>query len=449
MFVALVTAATTAPLSQGEKGIVAVARDAPSPPEGYDVRAVVVGVGAFPGLGEAAGLPWAEQDARRFSMALDSALRVDDLALLTGPQATQARVRDALQSALLGADADEVVIVYLATHGARIDREGVLLLQDSRPGQALAGSSLALRELKALVQRSPARQVWLIVDPVHQSLPGLVTGPDEAVSPLVSAIGAERDDVMVITATGVSTASQGEPACAGLSAFACGVISAMQGSGDLDEDGIAEAAELLRAVPPLVGQLSGGAAGAEGGGRPDTLGLPDVSPQKVAAAVSAEVEVCLYANRRPVPANHRYRTGDVFSVRMTVPQDGHLKLVNVGPDGATHLLYPLQSPDDTVRAGSAIWALPHDHDLELRLVPPAGTERVVALWSPGPLEGAEAVEAFAAAWVAAAPEAQREMAGRKGIQVFPVEDAAGERCVRHRPVEGEAGWVLEVEVVHG
>jgi serine/threonine-protein kinase len=76
-------------------------------------------------------------------------------------------------------------------------------------------------------------------------------------------------------------------------------------------------------------------------------------------------------------------TGDAVRVEVQSSSDGFLTLFNVGPTGNLNLLYPddppgPESPPD-IHAGESL------HILDLELQPPAGRERLFALWTERPL----------------------------------------------------------------
>jgi serine/threonine-protein kinase len=73
-------------------------------------------------------------------------------------------------------------------------------------------------------------------------------------------------------------------------------------------------------------------------------------------------------------------TGDRVRVEVVADQPGHMTVFNVGPSGNLHLLYPVQ-------AGVAAPLVPARQALHVtvELTPPAGPERLFALWTRRPL----------------------------------------------------------------
>jgi tRNA A-37 threonylcarbamoyl transferase component Bud32 len=71
------------------------------------------------------------------------------------------------------------------------------------------------------------------------------------------------------------------------------------------------------------------------------------------------------------------RTGDRVRIEVVADRDGYLTVFNVGPTGDLTLLYP-----DPTKAGPA--AVPAKHPVviaEVKVTPPAGSERVFVVWS--------------------------------------------------------------------
>jgi serine/threonine protein kinase len=83
----------------------------------------------------------------------------------------------------------------------------------------------------------------------------------------------------------------------------------------------------------------------------------------------------------PRPAQARVRTGEPLRLEVEAERPGYLAVFNVGPTGNLNLLYPVAEYGDspTVEAGQAVRCD------ELVLFPPAGRERMFAVWSSRPL----------------------------------------------------------------
>jgi serine/threonine protein kinase len=137
----------------------------------------------------------------------------------------------------------------------------------------------------------------------------------------------------------------------------------------------------------------------------DSLVLP-AAPGREAAAVELRLTVARWeggdsyapvATTHPVPAGvtrnmtrvpppperASLRTGDRVRIEVTADHDGFVTVFNVGPTGQLSLLHP-----DPAGAGAAPAPLPANRPLQVSdvaLTPPAGGERLFAVWSRVPL----------------------------------------------------------------
>jgi Domain of unknown function (DUF4384) len=82
------------------------------------------------------------------------------------------------------------------------------------------------------------------------------------------------------------------------------------------------------------------------------------------------------------PDRVHLRTGDLVRIEVAVDRDGYATVFNVGPTGNLNLLHP----DDAAAAGRAqIQRGRPLHVVDVEMVPPAGRERLFAVWSRRPL----------------------------------------------------------------
>jgi serine/threonine protein kinase len=83
----------------------------------------------------------------------------------------------------------------------------------------------------------------------------------------------------------------------------------------------------------------------------------------------------------PGPGRARVQTGEALRLEVEADRPGYLAIYNVGPTGNLDLLYPVSEYGDkpVVQAGQVV----RIDDLELQ--PPAGRERMFAVWSSRPL----------------------------------------------------------------
>jgi serine/threonine protein kinase len=88
----------------------------------------------------------------------------------------------------------------------------------------------------------------------------------------------------------------------------------------------------------------------------------------------------------PPPEHIGLRTGDRVRVEVTADRDGFVTVFNVGPTGHLNLLYP--DPATTASRPPQVPANRPLHVTDVALTPPAGNERLFAVWSriPFPLE---------------------------------------------------------------
>jgi serine/threonine protein kinase len=81
----------------------------------------------------------------------------------------------------------------------------------------------------------------------------------------------------------------------------------------------------------------------------------------------------------PPPRQVALRTGDRVRIEVEADRPGFVTVFNVGPTGNLNLLYPAGALAAPVGAHERL------HVLDVELTPPAGRERLVALWSRWPL----------------------------------------------------------------
>jgi hypothetical protein len=123
----------------------------------------------------------------------------------------------------------------------------------------------------------------------------------------------------------------------------------------------------------------------------------------------------------PEPEGVVLRTGDRVRIEASADHDGYLTVFNVGPTGDLTLLHP---------AGQgAATALPANQPVvigEVMARPPAGSERVFAVWSRGPLPVSLAEVARQAAGEASVSPAYRATRNlvlvEQSVQALPGED---------------------------
>jgi len=85
----------------------------------------------------------------------------------------------------------------------------------------------------------------------------------------------------------------------------------------------------------------------------------------------------------PSPDQVRLRTGELVRVEVSASRPGFLTVFNVGPAGALNLLYPEADAQNPARQIAANRPL---HIVDVEMTPPAGRERLFAVWTRQPLE---------------------------------------------------------------
>jgi serine/threonine protein kinase len=86
----------------------------------------------------------------------------------------------------------------------------------------------------------------------------------------------------------------------------------------------------------------------------------------------------------PAPETVHLRTGDFIRIEVMAQLAGHLVVFNVGPTGNLNLLHPLSTGISLTPA--AIDGGRPIPIVDVQLTPPAGRERIVALWTRQPLQ---------------------------------------------------------------
>jgi hypothetical protein len=86
----------------------------------------------------------------------------------------------------------------------------------------------------------------------------------------------------------------------------------------------------------------------------------------------------------PSPDRIRLRTGELVRIEVVADLEGYVTVFNVGPTGNLNLLYPDPNSTPSCLPGPIGPGLPL-HILDVEMTPPAGRERLFAVWSRDPL----------------------------------------------------------------
>lgn len=115
--------------------------------------------------------------------------------------------------------------------------------------------------------------------------------------------------------------------------------------------------------------------------------LRDAGDGRLVAVASTHGAPMALRDLRRVPDDAdrvHLRTGDRVRLEVVCDTAGYLTVLNVGPRGALHLLHPAPGEAPRVCAPGAPVVI-----ADAELTPPAGTERVWAVWTREPLEGGD------------------------------------------------------------
>jgi hypothetical protein len=102
-----------------------------------------------------------------------------------------------------------------------------------------------------------------------------------------------------------------------------------------------------------------------------------------ASAPTAEPTARDFRKVPPQPDRLRLHTGDRVRLEVVADRPGHVTVFNVGPTGNLNLLYPAEAP--AVGEWPFLAANTPLHIVDVELAPPAGRERLFALWCRQPL----------------------------------------------------------------
>jgi hypothetical protein len=115
-----------------------------------------------------------------------------------------------------------------------------------------------------------------------------------------------------------------------------------------------------------------------------------VGPLRYQPVASTHDRPTVLRDMRRVPDNPErvtLRTGDRVRLELSCDHDGYVTVLNVGPGGTVNLLYPESRGQLTpLRARTPLTIA------DVQMTPPAGKERLYAVWSRAPLAAAQITE---------------------------------------------------------
>ncbi len=224
--------------------------------------ALLVGISRFRHQsGYITNLRYADADARSLYEFLQSpsggSFPTENMLLLVNEQATLARFREALASLITRAGPDDLLVIFLATHGGPDEqaRQNLYFALHDTEYERLAETALAMKELQTYLQQNiRARRMVMLVDTCQSA--GLTETPREIMrgGSNLANLYIERllygeEGRAVITASDVDEASrEGERWGGGHGVFTYYVLSGLRGEADLNGDRLVTLGELFRFV---------------------------------------------------------------------------------------------------------------------------------------------------------------------------------------------------------
>ncbi|MBS2017707.1 MAG: caspase family protein [Deltaproteobacteria bacterium] len=215
-------------------------------------------------------LQYADADARGvdafFASKGGGSIPEDRRILLANERATRAAVLSSLVGLAKRTAPDDLLVVFLATHGLP-DTGGDLyfVLHDTDPRQLVA-TGLPQRDLEYALAKAPARRVLLLVDACHSGAAGLTgfAGRRNLVlsdtNRLVQGLAESKPGVALVSASSSSESSlESREFGGGHGVFSHNVVRGLAGSADANKDGLVTVRELFDFVYREVSTTTSGA----------------------------------------------------------------------------------------------------------------------------------------------------------------------------------------------
>jgi tetratricopeptide (TPR) repeat protein len=223
----------------------------PNPPSNAPAHsyAVIVGISAYPKLPPKWQLHFPERDAQSIYTALISPeggnFKAENVKVLTGPQATLAAMRQAIDVWLPSkAQGDDRVVIYFAGHGTVFDGKAYLAPVDFDLDNP-KGSGFPMDELSATIGgKINAKWKVLLTDACHS---GAIS--PEVVESLNHGLGDLTPSLFSLTASrDREVANESAMLEGGHGVFTYYVVKGLEGEADTSHDGIVTADELAEYV---------------------------------------------------------------------------------------------------------------------------------------------------------------------------------------------------------
>lgn len=243
---------------------VPVRRSAKEKPTAFTGRkfALIVGISKF---ANGAGLPnlrYADVDAQSVSKFLQTPaggrFPADNILLLTNEQATLAAMQKAMKSFVTQAGPDDLMIIFIATHGSPdpFAPQNLYFVAHDTDVDRMPETAFAMKDFKRLLDSNVrARRMVLLVDTCHSAgLTGSRGETSRGIGNNLVNLYAEKllyleEGKAVITASDVNETSQESPRWGGgHGAFTHFLLEGMRGMADANVDLVVTLGELFRYV---------------------------------------------------------------------------------------------------------------------------------------------------------------------------------------------------------
>jgi tetratricopeptide (TPR) repeat protein len=219
--------------------------------------AVIVGISEY--QNKELQLSFAHKDAQALYSFLKSAnggaIPDDRIELLTNRNATRADIIRALNEKLRMAFEDDMVIIFIASHGVPEDVSGELyFLGYDTDAKNIAGTAISQLDVEKAISTARAKRIVLIADACHSGSVGLSSDVARRssvasyVNRLLKEIAAAREGVAILTASSSNEFSQEGARWGGHGVFTYHLLNGLKGEADTDSDGYVTIRELYEYV---------------------------------------------------------------------------------------------------------------------------------------------------------------------------------------------------------
>jgi tetratricopeptide (TPR) repeat protein len=232
----------------GKNAAAAGSKPAEAETEG-NTYALLVGISAFQDK-TIKPLEFAHADAIELSNLIRSpragAIPADNVVTLPNEKATQAAIRSAIETHLKArAGANDTIFLFIASHGAMVDKKGYIVAYDSNP-QELATSGIPMDDIRELfeTQLSKVKRLYLYVDVCHAGNVGQIdTKADDKVTER-ALVAKDLQMFGMLAAQKNQVAFEGVNYGGGHGAFSFFLMEALNGLADFNSDGRVTMSEL-------------------------------------------------------------------------------------------------------------------------------------------------------------------------------------------------------------